>query len=255
MEKTITIRLADCDGERQGANMLISRKYSGRGYGVNHAVPNAPNCVTFTASSKGSLIGTLSLTVDSADGLACDETFKEELDAYRTIPGVKLCELTKFAFDTSKPSLHLLASLFHIIFIYGTHHYSCTDLFIEVNPRHKRFYQAMLGFRSVGMPKTNQAVGAPSCLMVLKVAEIRRLIDEHTRNPSASAHSLYAYFFSEREEVSIYHRLASARSEPQPLNGVSASAPSADNVHRINPPRARRSLASDRDAALEAAIA
>src|SRR6516165_190634 len=72
VDKTITLRLADCDGERNTANMLINRKYSGRGYGANHKVPTAPNCVTFTASSKDSLVGTLSLTVDSANGLACD---------------------------------------------------------------------------------------------------------------------------------------------------------------------------------------
>jgi hypothetical protein len=38
IEKTITVRLADCDGERNTANMLINRKYSRRGYGANHKV-------------------------------------------------------------------------------------------------------------------------------------------------------------------------------------------------------------------------
>src|SRR6185369_3087088 len=66
-EKEITIRLADRDGERNSANMLINRKFSVRGYGDNHEVPTVGNCVTFTASSKAALIGTLSLTVDSAD--------------------------------------------------------------------------------------------------------------------------------------------------------------------------------------------
>jgi hypothetical protein len=218
IEKTITVRLADCDGERNTANMLINRKYSRRGYGANHKVSTAPNCVTFTASSRNSVVGTLSLTVDTEDGLACDKTFKEELDAFRAVPGVRLCELTRFAFDTSKPSLHLLASLFHIIFIYGTHHFDCTDLLIEVNPRHRRFYQAMLGFRTVGEPKTNEAVGAPSYLMVLKVSEIRRMIDDAANNGTASPHSLYPYFFSKKEEIGIYNRLASAAAEPAPLN-------------------------------------
>lgn len=218
IDKTITIRLADCEGDRNSANMLIRRKYSGRGYGNDHAVPRASNCVTFTASSQGSLIGTLSLTVDSPEGLACDRTFKEEIDAFRSMPGTRLCELTKFAFDTSKPSLHLLASLFHIIFIYGTHHYNCTDLFIEVNPRHSRFYQAMLGFRPVGETKTNEAVGAPSCLMVLKVSEIRQMIDAPASSGAAPAHSLYRFFFSKTEEEGIYNRLAGGMAEPAPIN-------------------------------------
>jgi hypothetical protein len=240
IEKTITVRLADCDGERNSANMLINRKYSSRGYGANHKVPNAPNCVTFTALSRNSVVGTLSLTVDTEDGLACDKTFKEELDRFRAVPGVRLCELTRFAFDTSKPSLHLLASLFHIIFIYGTHHFDCTDLLIEVNPRHRRFYQAMLGFRLVGQPKTNEAVGAPSYLMSLKVSEIRRMIDDAVDNGSASPHSLYPYFFSKKEEIGIYNRLASTVAEPAPLNAESQFREACDARARFNRAAQRR---------------
>lgn len=234
VSKTITVRLADCDGERNSANLLINRKYSGRGYGAGHQVPTSSNCVTFTASSKNSTIGTLSLTVDSPDGLACDRTFKRELDAFRAVPGAKLCELTKFAFDTSKPSLHLLASLFHIIFIYGTHHYNCTDLFIEVNPRHRRFYEAMLGFRSVGAPMTNEAVGAPSHLMRLRVSEIRQQIDRQTLDGSFSPHSLYAFFFSEKEEIGIYNRLVSQVAEPVPIAAGQRLARASDGSPRVN---------------------
>ena len=232
--KTLTVRLADCDGERNTANMLINRKYSRRGYGADHKVPSSSNCVTFTASSKNSTIGTLSLTVDSSDGLACDKTFKDELDRFRALPDAKLCELTKFAFDTSKPSLHLLASLFHIIFIYGTHHYNCTDLFIEVNPRHRRFYEAMLGFRPVGTPRNNAAVGAPSHLMRLRVSEIRQQIDRHTGNGSASPHSLYAFFFSEKEELGIYSRLVGSVAEPAPLKLAKHLVAAGDRSSRID---------------------
>jgi hypothetical protein len=254
-EKTITVRLADCDGERSTANMLINRKYSGRGYGANHKVPTQPSCVTFTASSNASLIGTLSLTVDSPEGLASDRTFKEELDAFRAVPGSKLCELTKFAFDTSKPSMHLLASLFHIIFIYGTHHYNCTDLFIEVNPRHRRFYQAMLGFQMVGKPRTNEAVGAPSYLMSLKVSEIRRMIDAHKRNPGVAAHSLYGYFFSMKEEIGIYDRLVRPQAEPRPLARSNRIAAGAAKVRKIAASTRRQLAASRRPGALKPATA
>jgi hypothetical protein len=206
-QDSMTIRLADCEGQRNRANMLLNRMYSWRGYGSNHALPTAPNCVTFTASSGDDVIGTLTLTVDSAAGLAADRTFPDEMDKFRKAPGAKLCELTKFAFDTSSPARPRLAALFHIIFIYGSMHYDCTDLFIEVNPRHVRFYEAMLGFRRVGEMKTNAEVGAPSQLMWLNVGDIRRQIDQHagTREPSRS---LYAHFFSAKEEAGIYGRLA-----------------------------------------------
>ena len=206
-EREITVRLADRDSERSRANLLINRKYAARGYGDGHEVPTAGRCVTFTASSKGELVGTLSLTVDSPTGLASDHTFKEELDEFRKMKGTKICELTKFAFDTRQPSPDLLASLFHIIFIYGTHKYNCTDLLIEVAPRHRRFYEVMLGFKQVGPVKVNDAVNSRSHLMWLKTSDIRRLIDEHTGGRRSAGHSLYSFFFSPKEEVGIQARL------------------------------------------------
>lgn len=206
---SLTIRLADCDGQRNRANMLLNRMYSWRGYGANHELSAGANCVTFTATSDEDVIGTLTLTVDSPAGLAVDRTFKDELDVFRNAPGAKLCELTKFAFDTSTPARPRLAALFHIIFIYGSMHYDCTDLFIEVNPRHCRFYEVMLGFQAVGTPKINESVNAPSHLMWLNVAAIRRLIDEHAGRPNAAERSLYPYFFSPKEEEGIYGRLVS----------------------------------------------
>jgi hypothetical protein len=231
-DKEITIRLADRDGDRNSANMLINRMYSARGYGNCHKVPSVCSCVTFTASSGGTLVGTLSLTVDSAAGLAADKTFKEELDQFRKSRDVRICELTKFAFETSRPSLDLLASLFHIIFIYGTHKYNCTDLFIEVNPRHRRFYETMLGFEQVGPVRTNEAVGAPSHLMWLKVADIRRHIDMHAGHVGKASHSLYRHFFSLKEEIGIYARLIG---ETTPV-----ARPFTDRVPILAGPAARR---------------
>ena len=206
-QDSMTIRLADCDGQRSRANMLLNRMYSWRGYGANHKLPSDPNCVTFTATSQDDVIGTLTLTVDSAAGLAADRTFKDEIERFRTAPGARLCELTKFAFDTSSPARPRLAALFHIIFIYGSMHYDCTDLFIEVNPRHRRFYEIMLGFTCVGPPKTNTSVNAPALLMWLNVGAIRQYIDKYAGDHREAGRSLYAHFFSPGEEEGIYGRL------------------------------------------------
>lgn len=205
-QDSMTIRLADCDGQRSRANMLLNRMYSWRGYGANHQIPSAPNCISITATSQEDVVGTLTLTVDSPARLAADRTFPEEIRKFRDAPGAKLCELTKFAFDTSAPARPRLAALFHIIFIYGSMH-RCTDCFIEVNPRHRRFYEAMLGFRCVGSPKTNETVNAPAQLMWLNLADVRRQIDLLAGDASKSGRSLYAHFFSAKEEEGLYGRL------------------------------------------------
>jgi hypothetical protein len=230
---SMTIRLADCDGQRNRANMLLNRMYSWRGYGADHRLPSAPNCVTFTASSAEDVIGTLTLTVDSAARLAADQTFPDEMEKFRQSPGAKLCELTKFAFDTSSPARPRLGALFHIIFIYGSMRYACTDLFIEVNPRHARFYEAMLGFTRVGSPKTNTSVGAPSQLMWLNVGAIRRQIDKHAGGEAGR--SLYNHFFSRKEEEGIYGRLAGLSEESRAIAApaVATERPTALGMDRL----------------------
>jgi hypothetical protein len=224
-QDSMTIRLADCDGQRSRANMLLKRMYSSRGYGMHHELPEAPNCITFAATSNDDVIGTLTLTVDSPAGLALDRTFKSEIESFRTAPGAKLCELTKFAFDTSMPARPRLAALFHIIFIYGSMHHDCTDLFIEVNPRHARFYEVMLGFTRVGAPKTNAEVNAPSQLMWLNVADIRRQIDRHAGTGDGTSRSLYPHFFSAKEEEGIYGRLVGLASSAERASVSSGHAP------------------------------
>lgn len=229
----MTVRLADCDGERSRANMLLDRMYSWRGYGSGHQLSAEPNAVTFAATSGGDMIGTLTLTVDSPAGLATDRTFRDELDRFRQGPGVRLCELTKFAFDTSTPARPRLAALFHIIFLFGSMHYDCTDLFIEVNPRHSRFYEAMLGFAAIGAARTNEGVGALSQLMWLNVSEIRRQIDRHAGREKVGNRSLYTHFFSKKEEEGIYGRLSR-------LSRQTAALRLADDKSKIAPSNERR---------------
>jgi hypothetical protein len=220
---TLGIRLATSGDQISSANSLLNRMYSWRGYGSDHLLPSAPHCATFAASCDDEVIGTLTLTVDSAAGLAADETFASEIKALRGFPGTKLCELTKFAFDPTASSRPLLAALFHIIFIYGSHRYGCTDLLIEVNPRHRRFYEVMLGFRSVGDVKINRRVDAPAHLLWLKVSDIRRHIDEHNVSRSGAGRSLYSHFFSADQEQGIYACLAGAPLDTVPFVGEAAS--------------------------------
>lgn len=231
----LTIRLADTDGQRSAANMLLSRMYSWRGYGRNHTVGSSPESVTFTAACKENVVGTLTLTVDSTAGLVADKTFVEEITPFRAAPGAKLCELTKLAFDWGGSSHRHLAALFHLVFIYGSRQFACTDLFIEVNPRHRRYYELMLGFVRVGEIRTNFRVNAPSQLMWLNVGAIRRMIDQHATSSATGQRSLYRHFFSPHEEDGLYRRLIGAPGHGVASNEVTARqhAGGANSVKRL----------------------
>lgn len=208
--QAVWIEIAMDGQDREAACELINRMYSWRGYGDNHKLIAKPTHTTFTVSTADEVLGTLTLAADSDAGLAADGLFREEIDAYRRNPSAKVCELTKLAFDTTSESKHLLAALFHIVFIYGVWKHGGTDLFIEVNPRHRRFYESMLGFKRVGELRMNESVSAPSQLMWLSVADIRSKIDEYADPHKAESRSLYPSFLSSLEEADARLHLWSA---------------------------------------------
>ena len=230
-EHEYDIHVVGTTGQRNLACELLNRMYGWRGYGANHSLcPNGYSS-TFAADTNGEIVATLTLTVDSPAGLAAERTFGDIIGNARAAPGAKLCELTKFASLPSIDSKHLLASLFHTIFIYGTERHGCTDLFIEVNPRHVRFYEVMLGFGRVGDLRTNKAVDAPSQLMRLKVADIARFIELYAGCEKGGAvRSLDPFFFSRDEEARVRSKVA------QSLVATSAVESPDRDAQRLAPP-------------------
>jgi len=188
--------------------------YSWRGYGAEHALPEeGDQHAIFTAFVEDEMIATLTLTVDSPLGLSTDQTFKQELDDLRKVPGASLCELTKFAVDPATKSPSVLAGLFHVIFIYGMQRFDCTDLVIEVHPRHVHYYEAMLGFDCVGPAKIDSSVSwwpadTPVQLMRLRVSDIAEHINRFAGRTDKLGRSLYPHFFTKEEEQAVAMRVA-----------------------------------------------
>jgi hypothetical protein len=202
------IRLLDTPEGRNSASMLINKMYAWRGYAGSHAFTNDPNRITLTASDKGDVVGTVTIGIDSAVGLAGDMIFKDELDALRA-NGAKLCEFTKLAFDTAVRSKTALANLFHLAVIYARDLHDCTDIIIEINPRHRRFYEYMLGFKREGELKMNPRVNAPAYLLRVSLAHVTEQIQKYggTWANEPTERSFYPFFFSPREEEGIRARL------------------------------------------------
>jgi hypothetical protein len=203
------IRLTDTIEGRNSASLLINKMYAWRGYAGTHRLNDDPNRVTLTATDKqGAAVGTLTIGIDSPIGLLADEIFKEELDAYRG-RGARICEFTKLAFDPTVQSKEALASLFHLATCYARDLYGCTDIFIEVNPRHRRFYERMLGFQRHGEARSNPRVNAPAFLLAVNLDYVTEQIAKFggTSDTAAGERSFYPYFFSPREERGIIDRL------------------------------------------------
>ncbi len=204
------IRAANSAGLRSSANILIHRMYASRGYqSTGVAEEQSQDRITLTASDADVVVGTITIGFDSGGGLLVDELFHENIADFRR-RGLMLCEFTKLAMDSVMRSRRVLASLFHVAYIYAHRVRGFDFLLIEVNPRHVRYYERMLGFEVKGPERLNPRVNAPAVLMALDFNHARAQIDLFGGQPDVAAdeRSLYPHFFSLDEEAGILSRLS-----------------------------------------------
>ena len=202
------VRLADSPGQRNKASILINSMYSWRGYATDglELSQHSANSITLEASTELQLFGTLTLGLDSSDGLLADALYQQEIDVLRSM-GRSVCEITKLAFNPKYSSKEALASLFHLAYVYARDFYSATDVLIEVNPRHTSFYQRRLGFKQIGEIRTCQRVDAPAVLLHGALEYGAKQISKHAGSRDTNEKSLYPYFFSESEVQGLRHRI------------------------------------------------
>ena len=203
------IRLAHSEERVNNASLLIQRMYLKRGYDVP-GMQKVPDRITLMASQNEAVVGTLTLGIDAGNGLMADENYKKEVDQLRA-EGRKVCELTKFAVDQTRGSKRVLASLFHIAYIYGRMLHEQTDVVIEVTPKHALFYKRMLGFEQYGEERLNSRVNTMGVLLRLQIdyvdQQIARWGGKDDSDAARGERSLYPYFFSKKDEAGILQRL------------------------------------------------
>jgi len=208
-ERLFKIRAADSHGHRSSASILLNRMYAKRGY-TSTGLPtqSTPDRITLTACEDEDTVGTITIGFDSPTGLHVDDLFIEEVDALRR-RGRRVCEFTKLAMDGVVKSKRVLASLFHVAYIYAHRLRGFQNLLIEVNPRHVRYYERMLGFEVKSAERLNTRVNAPAVLMSLDFAHAHEQIARFGGKAELAAgeRSLYPYFFSAGEEAGIVGRL------------------------------------------------
>lgn len=207
-QRRFKIRLSRTAEQKESTNLLVRKMYSCRGYETSSEIGHEANRISLSVSSQEHIIGTLTLGLDTGDGLAADALYKAELDELRA-QGRRVCEITKLAVDQSVGSRRVLAALFHIAFIHARRLQGCTDVVIEVNPCHVRFYERMLGFRVFGHEKLCERVNAPALLLRLEFdyVEIQLAKFAGHAEKALQEKSLYPYAFNKAEETGITQRL------------------------------------------------
>lgn len=206
------VRMANTRGHRSDSEMLVSRMYAWRGYKCDRAggFPQGANEMILQACRGSAMIGTLTLRFDSESGLLADGLYQDEVDFFRH-QGGNVCELTGLAIAPRCGSKEVLASMFHLAYIFGRRRHGATDLVIEVNPRHVTYYQRVLGFRPAGPERTCARVGAPAVLLHLDLDYVDEQIGLLAGRRGDAQRSLYPYFFSKLEEDGLNRRMWAAQ--------------------------------------------
>ena len=119
--------------------------------------------------------------------------------------------LTAFGFELGR-SPRLFASIFHVACIYAHRIKLLQNILIQVNPRHVRYYEAMLGFKVIGAERHNLRVNAPAVLLSLDLCSAEEQINNFGSRPelSGTERSAYPCFFSANDEAGITTRLHGA---------------------------------------------
>lgn len=209
-ERCFKIRLASSNQRRKAANLLIQNKFSRRGYSTSDLnIKENSNRITLLIDLNDIIVGTITLGLDTPLGLEVDNTFKAEVDHLRA-NGRKLAEITNFAMEGSPNNTRLMASIAHLTYIYARRIHSCTDFVIEVNLRHSRYYEKMLGFKRCGPEKLSSWANAPTVLLCLDLDYMDKQIGKlgGSQPTRRGEKSLYPYFFSKQDEAGIAQRLS-----------------------------------------------
>lgn len=215
-EDEFKIRLAYGDERAEKASFLVRKRYSEAGYVAKKggaAGRGCPEQITLLSYHKEQVVGTITVGLDIGQGLHADELYREEIDRLRAA-GHKVAEFTKLAVDTKQASKQVLASMYHIAYIYVRRIWRYTDIVIEVNPSHVAFYKRMLGFTDLGPERLCPRVNAPAVLLWLEADHVDRMIEQYGGKPQLAkqARLLYPYFFSPNKDREIaVHLMQSER--------------------------------------------
>jgi hypothetical protein len=206
-----SIKSADSNVHRHSADLLLKRRYGWRGYhAVSLPADQTAHRFTLTVTEGHATIGTITVGLDGFGGLNCEDAFAPEIEALRT-QGRRLCEFTKLAVDTTASTKPVLAALFHGAHIVAHRVRRSDTLVMEVNPRHVRYYERMLGAHAIGEERHNRAVNAPAVLLSISFEYIKARIAEFGGRPelAATERSLYPFALTPGEENIIIEQLMS----------------------------------------------
>lgn len=193
---------------RAKVNGLVASLYRSRGLSTASSfyTDSRATQVTIAASRGKDVFGTLTLRMDSEEGLLADSLYRAEIDQLRQ-SGAFLCEVTRLACNSEMSCPEVMATLFNVAFLLASDVHARTDLVAEVHPRHVRYYQRAMGYRIAGPERICLRVGAPAVLMHLSLEFAWKQICELAGTCHRLDRNLYRLFLPEAEQSGLLSKL------------------------------------------------
>jgi hypothetical protein len=210
-----TIKIANRLEERDAAFRLAYQAYLEKGYIKenfqeklirNYDQDN--ETVIFIVQDKfKNVVGSATLVFDESIKLPADKVYTEELKELRK-RHTNIAELCRLVISNEfRNSIEILVLLFNYAAIYITQVKKCHGLAVEVNPRHKNYYKALLSFDEIGIEKPcPQVQNAAGILLYLPANKYQKIILNRDFLGSKER-SLYPYFLNTEQESLVAYYL------------------------------------------------
>jgi hypothetical protein len=142
--------------------------------------------------------------------LPAEKIYGEEINNLKK-NGEKLLEVSRLVVSPEfRNYKEVLLLLFNYLMIYSLHVKEYTSIVIEVNPRHKTYYKALLKFDEIGIQKACPSVqDAPAVLLYLPLGRYQAEVQyfANCKNAPTKERSLYPHFLKPEQEKLVAHYL------------------------------------------------
>ncbi len=169
---SVHVTIAITEKEKKDAYHLGYLEYLKKGYIeaneqelLVHEADLKFETIVLNAYIENELAGTLTVVTNEGESLPFHQTFGEKTPLF--LQQGKFSEIVRLAISEKyRLNKEVLMSLFNYAFICSKYIRKSQGFVIEVNPRHKKFYEKMIGFESLGVScDCDRVKGAPADLL------------------------------------------------------------------------------------------
>lgn len=219
-----TIKIANSLEEREAAFKLGYEIYLEKGYIkenankwlVNDYDANKDTTILIVKDRLNNVVGSVTLVFKNEDSIPAEKIYREEINSLSS-SGKKIVELSRLVISPDyRNSKEIILLLFNYLSIYAFHNKNYSYLTIQVNPRHKAYYEKLLNFKEIGGEKMCPRVqNAPAVLMLLNLGDFFANPNRtnETVNTDKKDRTLYNYFLKpDQEKLVVYYLDKQAKS-------------------------------------------